>query len=74
MDRDYDEYYNAKVNRRFSRNPLSFVIPLILIITSLFMIAITLTDMYVSMYNFGQTQTNSNFVYTWDENPFWPVR
>jgi len=69
---DYDEYYDTVVNRSYGYTKLAALIGLSLVLVGCADIAITIVDMYVSNYNQGGT-AGSNYVYTWDENPFWPT-
>jgi hypothetical protein len=72
MEHDYDEYYDTKVSRPYARSKLGFAMGSLIIFIGLAELIISIVDMYVSQYNYGQAQSNFAFVYTWDENPFWP--
>jgi hypothetical protein len=72
MEHDYDEYYDTKVSRPYARSNVGLIIGVALAFVGIADIVMTVVDLYVSQYNRGQTETNPDRVYTWDENPFWP--
>jgi hypothetical protein len=73
MEHDYDEYYDTRVSRPFARSKIGLLFGLAILFVGLLDIILTIVDLYVSIYNFGQTQTNNDLVYAWDENPIWPT-
>jgi len=72
MLHDYDEYYDTKVSRPYGNSKVGGVLGFLLVLVGLAQIGITIADMFRGPFTQDRTQTNSDFVYTWDENPFWP--
>jgi len=72
MLHDYDEYFDTKVSRPYGNSKVGGVLGTLLGFIGLVELAITIADMFHGPFTKDKTQTDANYVYTWDENPFWP--
>jgi len=73
MQHDYDEYYDTKVSRPYGKSKLGCLLGCIMVFIGAAELSVTIADMFVSEYNLNYAQSSAAFVYTWDENPFWPT-
>ena len=72
MQQDYDEVYDTKVSRPYGNSKLGFIVGPIFILLGIVAIICTIVELYKGVYNQDKAQRNNQFVFTWDENPFWP--
>jgi hypothetical protein len=70
MEHDYDEIFETRVSRPYGRSKVGYMFGPVLICIGVVALVMTITDLYRGVYNLN---TDSDFVYVWDENPIWPT-
>ena len=69
---DFDEVYYTKLNSAYSDKKLGFIFGPLFLFLGLISIIVTIVELFRGIYNQDLKQNNNEFIYTWDENPFWP--
>jgi len=72
MLHDYDNYFDTKVSRPYGGSKVGGIMGFLFAFLGLAELALTIADMFTGPFTQNRTQTNVGYVYTWDENPFWP--
>ncbi len=70
---DYDQYFDTKISRSYGITKFGLITGILIFFIGITDVAISLVDLFITNYNQDGNQQNKAFVYTWDENPFWPT-